>query len=151
MSHFSALFWGIKLVLKLSSGTINSKINGTPKGVYMPISKLHSILAVANLLAYNNVWLRASKLATTKKECSFEMGKLTPFGVLFNLLLTVHFVRISFLVAGFTFKCIFFNIPSLDYRQLPKDYGDVRSSQSPSSGASFLITGVRACHVRVGP
>ena len=107
MSHFSALFWGIKLVLKLSSGTINSRINGTPKGVYMPISKLHSILAVANLLAYNNVWLCASKLATTKKECSFEMGKLTPFGVPFNLLLTVHFVRITFLVAGFTFKCIF--------------------------------------------
>ena len=36
-------------------GTIASKINGTPKGVYLPISKLHSILAVANLLAYNNV------------------------------------------------------------------------------------------------
>ena len=29
---------------------ITSKINGTPKGVYLPISKLHSILAVANLL-----------------------------------------------------------------------------------------------------
>ena len=29
--------------------TINSKINGTP------ISKLHSILAVANLLAHNNL------------------------------------------------------------------------------------------------
>ena len=35
---------------------INSKINGTPKGVYLPISKLHSILAVANLLAHNNLW-----------------------------------------------------------------------------------------------
>ena len=33
---------------------ITSKINGTPKGVYLPISKLHSILAVANLLAHNN-------------------------------------------------------------------------------------------------
>ena len=31
--------------------TINSKIDGTPKGVYLPISKQHSI------------------------ECSFEMGK----------------------------------------------------------------------------
>ena len=31
-----------------------SKINGTPKGAYLPISKLHSILAVANLLAHNN-------------------------------------------------------------------------------------------------
>ena len=28
--------------------TINSKINGTLKGVNMPISKLHSILAVPN-------------------------------------------------------------------------------------------------------
>ena len=34
--------------------TITSKINVTPKGVYLPISKLHSILAVANLLAHNN-------------------------------------------------------------------------------------------------
>ena len=34
--------------------TINSKINGTPKGVHLPISKLHSILAVAILFAHNN-------------------------------------------------------------------------------------------------
>ena len=27
----------------------NSKINGTPKGVYLPLSKLHSILSVANV------------------------------------------------------------------------------------------------------
>ena len=35
--------------------TVNSKINGTLKGVYWSISKLHLILAVANLLAHNNV------------------------------------------------------------------------------------------------
>ena len=35
--------------------TIASKINGTPKGAYLPISKLHSILAVANLLAHNSI------------------------------------------------------------------------------------------------
>ena len=35
--------------------TIASKINGTPKGIYLPISKLHLILAVANLLAHNNI------------------------------------------------------------------------------------------------
>ena len=29
-------------------------MNVIPKGVYLPISKLHSILAVANLLAHNN-------------------------------------------------------------------------------------------------
>ena len=32
-------------------------MNGTPKGVYMFISKLHWILTVANLLADNNLWL----------------------------------------------------------------------------------------------
>ena len=40
-----------------SARTINSKISGTPKGVYLPISKLHSSLVVANLPAHNNLWL----------------------------------------------------------------------------------------------
>ena len=62
--------------------TINSKINGTPKGVYLPNSKLNSILAVSNLLAHNN----KSKFATAKIECSFEMGKSIPLGVTFILL-----------------------------------------------------------------
>ena len=35
--------------------TISSKINGTLKGIYSPISKLHSILSVAHLLAHNNI------------------------------------------------------------------------------------------------
>ena len=35
--------------------TIASKINVTSKGVYLPISKLHSILTVANLLAHNKI------------------------------------------------------------------------------------------------
>ena len=35
--------------------TINSKINDTIKGVYLPSSKLHCILPVANLLAHNNI------------------------------------------------------------------------------------------------
>ena len=35
--------------------TVNSKINGIPKSVYLPISKQHSILVVANLLANNNI------------------------------------------------------------------------------------------------
>ena len=60
--------------------TIDSKINSTPKGVYLPISKLHSILVVANLFANNNLWLCFSKYATAKIECSFEMGKQTPLG-----------------------------------------------------------------------
>ena len=37
--------------------TINSKINGTTKCVHFLISKVHSILAVANLLAHNSLWL----------------------------------------------------------------------------------------------
>ena len=41
------------------SCTINSKINGTAKGVYLPISKL--------------LWAR--KFATAKIECSFKLGK----------------------------------------------------------------------------
>ena len=58
--------------------TVNSKINGTSEGVYLPISKLHSISAVANLLAHNNMTISllcASKFATAEIECSFEMGK----------------------------------------------------------------------------
>ena len=39
----------------IPAGIINSKINGTPKVFYSPISKLQSILAVANLLAHNNL------------------------------------------------------------------------------------------------
>ena len=35
--------------------TITSKINVTPKCVYLPISKLHSISSAANLLAHNNI------------------------------------------------------------------------------------------------
>ena len=42
--------------IKVDPGTIN-KIKGTPRGVYLPISELHSILALANLLAHNNSWL----------------------------------------------------------------------------------------------
>ena len=36
-------------------GTIASKIYVTPESVYLPISRLHSILAEANLLAHNNI------------------------------------------------------------------------------------------------
>ena len=54
--------------------TIYSKINGTHKGVYLPISKLHSILAVENLLA-RIITYGYVIFATAKIECSFEMGK----------------------------------------------------------------------------
>ena len=57
--------------------TVNSEINGIPEGVYLPISKIHFILIVPNLLAHNNLWqvlIWASKFATAEIECSFEMG-----------------------------------------------------------------------------
>ena len=51
----------------------------TPKGVSLPILKLHSIFAVPNNLpAHNNIAnhkLCASKFAMAKIEYSFEMGK----------------------------------------------------------------------------
>ena len=42
------------ICLRCEVGTITSKINVTPKDVYLPISNLHSILTVAILLAHNN-------------------------------------------------------------------------------------------------
>ena len=58
-SSLSALF-GSHALSPASSlfpriSAIASKINVTPDEVYLPISKLHSILAVANLLAHNNI------------------------------------------------------------------------------------------------
>ena len=57
------------------------------KGVYLPISKLHSIFAVANLLAHadiaNHKLLCASKFTAAKVECRFEMDKKIPLGVQF--------------------------------------------------------------------
>ena len=77
---FIQIFFAVFLKPLISDvATINSKIDGTPKGVYLPILKLHSILAVAILLAHNNIanhkLLWASKFATAKIECNIEMGK----------------------------------------------------------------------------
>ena len=78
--------------------TIASKINGTPKGASLPISKLHSILAITNLLAHNNIsqicyWGQIS-LQSAAINCNFSVN-LTPSGVTFILLamlpLVVHF------------------------------------------------------------
>ena len=66
--------------------TIASKINVTPKGVYLPISKLRSILAVANLLAHNNI----SEICYCG-QISLQSTKvfLTTMGVTFILLAVV--------------------------------------------------------------
>ena len=55
--------------------TINRKIIGTPKGLYLPISKLHCLIVTVMIML-----LCASKFATSTIECSFEIGKYTPFG-----------------------------------------------------------------------
>ena len=73
---------------------MTSKINGTPKGVYLPISKLHSILAVPNLLAHNNVanhnLLCGSKFAIAKiKSVASKWASKHLLGVPFILLLMV--------------------------------------------------------------
>ena len=64
-----------------------------PKGVYLPISKLHSILAVANLLAHNNIsqicYCGQISLQSAAVNCSFS-DNLTPLGVTFILLAMVR-------------------------------------------------------------
>ena len=55
---------------------MNSKINGTPKDVHLPISKLH--LRIAHFEAHNNLWLYCYGQVNSvrlKSESIFEMGK----------------------------------------------------------------------------
>ena len=72
-----------------------SKINVTPEGVYLPISKLQSILAVANLLSHNNIsqicYCGQISLQSAAVNCSFS-DKLTPLGVTFILLAMVAYL-----------------------------------------------------------
>ena len=74
--------------------TIASRINGTPKSVYLPISKLHSTLAVANLLAHNNIsqfcYCGQISLQSAAVNCYFS-DNLTPLGVTFVLLAMVQY------------------------------------------------------------
>ena len=63
-----------------------------PQGVYLPISKLHSILAVSNLLAHNNKFKIFNRgqisLQSAADNCSFS-DNLTPLGVAIVLLAMV--------------------------------------------------------------
>ena len=61
LGKFIAVFRGLVFVFicmgicnyaSVEMCTNNSKINGIPKGAYLPISKLHSILALKNLLTH---------------------------------------------------------------------------------------------------
>ena len=58
------------------------------KGVYLFILKLHSILAVANLLAHNNI----RQICYCDQICSFSVN-LTPLGVIFILLAMVYLFK----------------------------------------------------------
>ena len=80
----------------VSNPTIASNINVTPKGVYLPISKLHSILAVANLLAHNNksqiCYCGQISLQSAAVNCSFS-DNVTPLGVTFILLAMLQYAN----------------------------------------------------------
>ena len=74
----------------LDENTLASKINVTPPKVFnLPISKLHSILAVANLPAHNNkiqiCYCGQISLQSAAVNCSFS-DDLAPLGVPFILL-----------------------------------------------------------------
>ena len=82
--------------------TIASKINVTPKDDYLPISKLHSIIAVANLLAHNNKsqirYCGQISLQNAAVNCTFS-DNLAPLGVTLILLAMVLMIDYS------NFKC----------------------------------------------
>ena len=77
--------------------TIASKINVTPKGVYLPISKVHSIFAVDNCLwrlAHNNIneicYCGQISLQSAAVNCIFS-DNLTSLGVTLILLAIAPF------------------------------------------------------------
>ena len=82
----------LSLLKVFQTGTIASKMNVTPKGVYLPISKLHLILAVSNLLFQNNIsqicYCGQISLQSAAVNCSLSYN-LTPLGVIFILLAMV--------------------------------------------------------------
>ena len=85
--------WKLFLARFVLHCTIASKINGTTKGVYLPISKIHWISSFANLLTHNNIcqicyWGQIS-LQSVAVNCCFS-DNLTPLGVKFILLAMVQ-------------------------------------------------------------
>ena len=59
------------------TSTITSRINGTPNGVYLHISKLHSIISEANLLLQNNSLLCYYGQVNSLRLKSSAVSKLT--------------------------------------------------------------------------
>ena len=90
----------VEILASLFICTIDSKINVTSKSVYLPISKQHSILAVANLLAHNNksrnYYCSQISLQSAAVNCSFS-DNLTPLGVTFILLSMVQYINSEYM------------------------------------------------------
>ena len=73
-------------IISIYTCTIARKKMLPPKGICLPISKLHSILAVANLLAHNNIsqicYCGQISLQSAAFNCSFSDNLIT-LGVTF--------------------------------------------------------------------
>ena len=74
--------------------TINSKINGSyPQRCLLAYFEATLYFRCSDFtctLYFLFMLLCASKFATAKIECSFEIGKYTPLGLAFILLLMIH-------------------------------------------------------------
>ena len=93
--------------------TITSKINVTFKDVYLPLSKLYSILTVANLLAHNNMgqicyWGQIS-VQSAAVNYSFS-DNLTPLGVTFIWLAMVPTRSTIYRCSSVTIDIVILNI-----------------------------------------
>ena len=81
-----------------------------PKGVYLPISKLHSILAVANLLAHNNIsqicYCGQISLQSTAVNCTFS-DNLRPLEVTFISLAMIQHLLNSFILIFYKISLIY--------------------------------------------
>ena len=90
LTNFITKIWFVNI---LYLRTLASKINDTPKGAYLPILKLHSILVVANLLAHNNkskiCYCGQISLQSAVVNCSF-FDNLMPMVVTHILLAMEH-------------------------------------------------------------
>ena len=95
--------------------TITSKINVTFKDVYLPLSKLHSILTVANLLAHNNMgqisyW---GKISVQSAAVNYSFSdNLTPLGVTFIFLAMVPTRSTIYRCSSVTIDIVILNIES---------------------------------------
>ena len=72
----------------------------SPKGVYDPILNVHSILAITNLLAHNNIsqicYCGQILLQCAAVNCNFS-DFLTPLRVAFILLAMVHSLPVMYI------------------------------------------------------